>query len=136
MKDKIKEVFYKIHNLIENESLEKEYHQAIYRNADVPVRKVKHLFTIFPSLGPSEFDIEFLERRIKESKEIASNHNQSKLVIGDYQHDKSIILYYYETEQEVLDRLNDSYDYLLKYIKRQNDKEYETYLKLKTKYEK
>ena len=135
MKDKIKDIFSKINTLIENECSNKEFEYFRFRNADAPVRKEKVLFDLFPCSAPSEFDIDIFERFIIESKQQASNYNQSKLVIGEHFYSKSIILYYYETEQEIFERLSLEYNRLLENIKKNKDEEYKKFKELKSKYE-
>ena len=135
MKEKIKDVFSKIKTLIENECSDKDFQYFRFRNADVPVRKKKVLFELFPFGTPNEFDIDVFERLIVESKQQASNYNQSKLVIGEYFHSKSIILYYYETDQEIFERLSLEYNRLLEKIKYDKDEEYKKFKELKSKYE-
>lgn len=133
MSDKTKDVLNKITALLEKEYPEKEYLHKKY--TDAPVRKCQVLFNLFPHGAPTEFDIDIVERLIVESKQQASNYNQSKLVIGEYLYSKSIILYYYETEQDVFERLSNEYNILLKEIKQKNDNEYLKYKELKSKYE-
>jgi len=135
MKDKIKDIFNKINTLIENECCDKEFQYFRFRNADAPVRKEKVLFNLFPCGAPAEFDIDIFERFIVESKQQASNYNQSKLVIGDYFYSKSIILYYYETEREIFERLSLEYNRMLEKIKYDKDEEYKKFKELKSKYE-
>lgn len=135
MKDRIKEIFNKINTLIENECSNKESQYFIFRNADAPKRKQKVLFNLFPCGAPTEFDIDVFERFITESKQQASDYNQSKLVIGEYCYSKSIILYYYETEQEIFERLTLGYNRLLENIKYNKDEEYKKFKELKSKYE-
>jgi len=135
MKEKIKDIFDKINALIENECSNKDFQYFRFKNADFPIRKRKALFNLFPLGSPTEYDIDIFERFIVESKQQASNYNQPKLVIGENMYSKSIILYYYETEQEVFERLSKEYNNLLELIKRDKDEEYKKYLELKLKYE-
>ena len=135
MKDKIKDIFSKINTLIENECYDKEFYYFRFRNADAPVRKEKILFDLFPCGAPTEFDIGIFERFIIESKQQASNYNQSKLVVSERFHSKSIILYYYETEQEIFERLSREYNRLLEKIEYNKNEEYKKYKELKSKYE-
>jgi hypothetical protein len=135
MKDKIKDIFNKINTLIETECSNKEHQYFIFRNADVPVRKEKVLFDLFPLGMPTEFNIDIFERFIVESKKEAENYNNSKLVVGEHYYNKSIILYYYETEQEVFERLSIGYNRLLEQIKKNKEEEYKKYIELKSKYE-
>jgi len=121
--------------LIENEFSNKDFQYFRFKNADFPIRKRKALFNLFPLGSPTEYDIDIFERFIVESKQQASNYNQPKLVIGEDMYSKSIILYYYETEQEVFERLSKEYNNLLELIKRDKDEEYKKYLELKLKYE-
>ena len=62
-------------------------------------------------------------------------NNQSKLVIGEHFYSKSIILYYYETEQEIFERLSLKYNRLLEKIKYNKDEEIKKFKELKLKYE-
>jgi hypothetical protein len=129
MKDKIKDIFNKINTLIETECSDKEYQYFKFRNADVPVRKEKVLFDLFPLGMPTEFNIDIFERFIVESKKEAENYNNSELVVGERYYNKSIILYYYETEQEVFERLSLGYNCLIDEIKHKKEEEYKKFIK-------
>lgn len=138
MKEKIEEIRNKIIKLIdEDDSSDKDFKSFRFRNIDVnPVRKQKVLFDLFPCGAPNQFDLSVLERMIAESKLEASKYNKPELVVAGFLHSKSIILYYWETEEEVLERLTFNYNGLIEKMIEKKEKEYKKYMELKLKYEK
>ena len=138
MKDKINNIYDKIIKLIEEQftGSSKECKLSIYSNAIEPIKNVKVLFTLFGFGRPSERNIEEFEYLINESKEIAKNYYKPKLVIGDDNIGSKVIkLYYYESQEEVYNRLVLAYEDLKNEVQRINADELAKYNELKAKYE-
>lgn len=137
MKDKIKDILDKIYISIENDcvDVDKQFQYFKFKNADAPVKKQKVLIELFPCGAPDIIDIDIYQRYIVECKRIAISYYRSELVIADYHYSKSIIMYYYETPQDIFKRLSIEYNILLNQINKNADEEYKKYKELKLKYE-
>lgn len=131
MKNQISTILNKINILIKDNCFNNQYQQhldSIYRQADTPKRNIKKLFNI-----PTCFKT--LESIIVESKEIAKTLNDSELIIGKDFGFEGIHIVYYETNDEILERLNKDYIRLLKERDNIIKEEQEEYLRLKKKYD-
>lgn len=135
MKDKINEYLDKINYLIENECIDKEFQRFKFSKAGERIMKREVLSELFQYYAPSQMDISELEKIIKDCKSKAKKYNDARLIITDEFHTKAIIVFYTETEQEMLDRLSADYDNLLKHIQYMKQQELDKYNELKLKYE-
>lgn len=135
---KINETYNKIIVLIEENFSDstKRFQHFRFKNAVEPIKNRKVLYKLFLFGSPDEIDLEILELKIKDSKKIAKQYHKPKLVIGDDMFSKAIILYYYETQKEIYDRLVRDYEELKKEAVRIKADELEKYNVLKAKYEK
>lgn len=133
LKEKIEKIFNKILNLVQT-----EYHEEHlinrYMGMDIPQRKEILLFELFPSGFPDIFSIDILQNFIDDSKKQAANYNKPELLIKEFRGGKAIFLYYYETEQEVFERLSFEYSRLSEEIRNEKAAEDLKYIELKSKY--
>lgn len=136
-KEKIKDILDKIYLYIENEGINKNYLLFRFKNTGVPQRKQEILCNLFPVGFPDVVNIKVFEESIAKAKKKAKNYNRAELVIGalyEFRSDKAIILYYYETDKEVYERLVSDYNSMLEQDKINEKEEYEKYQQLRLKY--
>lgn len=136
-KEKIKDILDKIYLFIEKDIINKEYFLYKFRDAGVPQRKQEVLCNLFPFGSPDVVNIKVLEQSIAKAKKKAKNYNRAELVIGalyEFRSDKAIILYYYETDKEVYERLVSDYKFMVKQAKDIEKEEYKKYQQLRLKY--
>ena len=133
MKDKIDEAYARLKLLIEGSEYLNKYHQSDLRDAKEPRRDEKEVFRVFHWARWGNYKISDLLEAIEEAKRQTAGLNRAELVIDN--HREFIKVVYYETEQEIYDRLCAIYNYLFDDLKRHNEYELEEYKKLKAKYE-
>lgn len=81
-------------------------------------------------------DIRIIEKTINECKEIAKDYHDAHLFVAENAVYKlCVFITYWETPQDILNRLNKEYDRLVKDVKDRAKRRHELYLKLKKEFD-
>ena len=134
MKEKINDLYSKIQTIIKEEFADDDYMHRQYWNASDPQKLRKVLCELF-NWSRVCYELEYLEKMIQDAKITAAKYHKPSLMIECVSSCKTIVIYYYETEQDVYDRLFKEHERLVDQIKSQKESELRLYLKLKTKYD-
>jgi len=132
----IEKYYKKIVSLLSSKDGYYDYEKFIINNIEEPRKKEKVLIDVFNpyyintlTLTDLKDQYEFVKKQISElGDNVVLEYKQNSL------NHLVLIAVYYETKSEILQRITEKYQQLLKERKLHNDEEYKQYLKLKKKF--